>query len=65
MIRKGQILRVNGITISHRLKRGRFDKIVWNGDDWVVIDPENNLSDEIIVKCPNPDKSICHPYGVD
>jgi hypothetical protein len=53
-MRKGEIIQIGDLTISHRLKPDCLDKLVWDNDegDWVVLDPEESLSDEILVKWP-------------
>jgi len=64
-MRKGEIIQIGNATIAHRIKSGRMDKIVWDAEsgDWTVIDPEENLSDELLIKVPNPDLSVCNPLG--
>ena len=64
-MRKGEIIQVGNITIAHRIKPEAIGNQVWSKEkgDWVLPDPEQNLSDEIIVKCPNSDKSMCDPLG--
>lgn len=59
---KGEILCIGDITIAHKIKPNCGDKIVWDGEDWTIVNPEENLSDELIVKMSNPDKSTGDPF---
>ena len=62
-MKKGEILHFGNITIAHRVKPGCGGKQVWNEElgDWVMPDPEKNLSDEILVKWPSGD-GTGNPY---
>ena len=61
--KKGEILCVGDITIAHRIKPDCLDKIVWDGIDWVIEDPEENLSDELVVKWPSTEKGVGDPFA--
>ncbi len=58
-MQKGEIIQIGDLTIAHRVKPGCAGKMVWSQEigDWIMPDPEKNLSDEILVKWPTSDST--------